>query len=149
MAGAAGEPLPAPLLGGTGVARVDLDVGGMGCEACQLYVQNAIASAPGVLRCTADWRKGTATVWMQNEELTDTGAAAPIPLNVSMLSETFAKGEYTLRLASKPEQAPEKTPPSAARVLVYLVKHEVNDVFDLLLLSAAGQPLPADLLDLN
>lgn len=114
MAGAAGEPLPAPLLGGTGVARVDLDVGGMGCEACQLYVQNAIASAPGVLRCTADWRKGTATVWMQNEELTDTGAAAPIPLNVSMLSETFAKGEYTLRLASKPEQAPEKTPPSAA-----------------------------------
>ena len=84
----------------------------MGWEACQLQVQTAISSAPGVLRCVADWRKGTATVWMKSES-TGSRAALP-PLNVSMLSDTFAKGEYTLRLASKPGRASEQAPPSAA-----------------------------------
>lgn len=51
----------------TGSQRVQLDIGGMGCEACQVHVRTVIDMSAGVLGSAVDWKAGKAELWVNPE----------------------------------------------------------------------------------
>ena len=56
----AGQPAMAPPTGRT--RSFDLQLEGMGCEACQLHVQRVLEGSGGVVSATVDYKSGKASV---------------------------------------------------------------------------------------